>query len=123
MDAPRLLVIAPDDDLRRSLAFALEAEGYAVTALADTDSAHVIGNGHYACTIVDQAALAGTEAAIRAFCAAAQPVVLLSNASVTCLPWDGVSVVEKPMLGESLSQAVQRALSHVTDTASPKYIP
>jgi DNA-binding response OmpR family regulator len=120
MDAPRLLVIAPDGDLRRSLTFALEAEGYAVTALADADSAPVVGSAHYNCTIIDQAALAGTEAAIRAFCAAAKPVVLLSNTPVGWLPADGVSVVEKPMLGESLSQAVRGALGRTTTAAPPK---
>lgn len=123
MDAPRLLIIAPDDDLRRSLTFALEAEGYSVTALADAGSAHVVGSGHFACTVVDQAALAGTEASIRAFCAAAKPVVLLSNASLPLVPWDGVSVVEKPMLGESLSQAVRGALGRTPDAVPPKYSP
>lgn len=120
MDAPRLLVIAPDSDLRRSLTFALEAEGYAVTALADVDSAQLVGSTHYDCTIVDQAALAGTEAAMRAFCAAAKPVVMLSNTPVGWLPADGVTVVEKPTLGESLSQAVQGALAHPATAAPPK---
>lgn len=123
MDAPRLLIIAPDDDLRRSLAFALEAEGYAVTALAETGSGELVGDGHYACTIVDQAALAGTDSAIRAFFAAWRPVVLLSNAPLSWLTWDGVRVVEKPMLGESLSQAVRGAIMPMTAAASPKYIP
>lgn len=119
MDAPRLLIIAPDDDLRRSLTFALEAEGYAVTALAEAGSDVAVGTGHYACTIVDQAALAATESAARAFCAAAQPVVLLANSPVSWLPWEGVRVVEKPMLGESLSQAVQGAVNRVANTSSP----
>jgi len=119
MDAPRLLVIAPDVDICRSLTFALEAEGYAVTALPDAASATAAGPGAYDCTVIDQSAFAGTEADIRAFCAAVKPVVLLSNAPLEWAPTDLVRVVEKPTLGEPLSQAVRQALRQRGDPSVP----
>ena len=71
------------------------------------------------CTVIDQSAFAGTEADIRAFCAAVRPVVLLSNAPLEWAPTDLVRVVEKPTLGEPLSQAVRQALRQRGDPSVP----
>ena len=118
MATGRLLIIAPDDDLRRSLAFALEAEGYAIAAYARiADAPEPEG---YDCTVLDHRATSGSANDVLEFCRHARPVVLLAG---TPLPWlDGhvFRVVQKPLLGEPLSRAVRDALTSSGKNSSPK---
>lgn len=106
----RLLLIAPQSDLRRSLVFALEAEGYQVSSAAQIPAGPVPGDVTYDCTIVDQKALIGPPEDIVQFCSKAGPVVLLSETPVPWLSQWVVEVVDKPTLGSSLSRAVKHAL-------------
>ena len=111
MVAPSLLIVAPDAELRSSLMFALEAEGYAVSALPDIATARGLA-GQFDCTVLDAAAADHMLADVIGFCAFARPVVLLSDTAVPTPRLDGwiAGMVEKPQLGLALSTAVQMAL-------------
>ncbi len=106
----RVLVIAPNPDLRRSLAFALEAEGYVVTSRdAVLDGGITRG---YDCVVLDHkaAAAASRDRAI-AFCREAFPVVLLAG---TPQPWllpEVFEAVPTPVIADSLSRAVANAVA------------
>lgn len=104
-----ILVIAPDFDLRRSLAFALEAEGYAVTARAEIDIAAMPADRQYDCTVIDHAAVLQS-AYVIAFCERARPVILLSNSPMAWLSEYVAVTVELPVPGGALSAAIQSAV-------------
>jgi len=104
-----ILVVAPDIDLRRSLAFALEAEGYEVTARAELDVASMPADGPYDCAVIDHASVLQSADAM-AFCARSRPVILLSNSPMAWLSeWVAVTV-ELPVPGGALSAAIQAAM-------------
>ena len=102
-----ILVIAPDTGLRLSLVFALETAGYRVTAHEDLRS-----NGtRYDCLVLDDRAIRGRNEDVVNFCAGAQPVVLVADGII---PWlsDWVArVVEKPIAGNALTDAVGAAIA------------
>ena len=109
MATGRILVVAPELDLRRSLEFVLEAEGFEVLSRPRIDFGNPLANGRFDCTVLDHRALAGPpERAIR-FCTMANPVVLLSSKTIPWLSAWVACVVEKPLLGDSLSRAVRQA--------------
>jgi hypothetical protein len=113
---PNILVIARDPDLRQSLQFALEAEGYAVTwrpGIGAPGQLH-----HFDCTVVDHHALGDDWAATLAFCVLNRPVVLLANSLVHPLSPNVFRTVLKPMLGAALSEAIRDALA--TQTIAPQ---
>jgi hypothetical protein len=104
----RILVIAQDADLRRSLQFALEAEGYAVTvssSIAVRDPP-----AEFACTVVDHHALGSNRGAAIAFLETFEPVILLANmSSHTLSPW-AYRTVLKPLLGPALTTAIREVI-------------
>ena len=105
-----ILVIAPDIDLRRSLEFALEAEGYAVAARPQIDVALLSAGARFDCTVLDHGAVVAPPSALIDFCVRAQPIVLLSNSAILWLSeWIAVTV-EKPTPGGALSAAIQSAM-------------
>lgn len=104
----RLLIVAPDPDLRRSLEFALEAEGYAVASCATIDAADMAEA--YDCTILDHRAAAAPTDAVLSFCRRADPVVLLAGNPTPWLAARVFRVVQKPLLGEPLSNAIRDAI-------------
>ncbi|HEV7717503.1 MAG TPA: hypothetical protein VGO70_00845 [Arsenicitalea sp.] len=106
----RILVIAPEIDLRRSLEFALEAEGFLVTVRADIDLNLDLLDGSFDCTVLDQAALVGPPDRIISFCARAKPILLLADNPIHWLSASITARVEKPMLGGALSNAIGLAL-------------
>ena len=102
-----ILIVAPDSDLRRSLEFALEAEGHEVTWRASI-GAHELPNS-YDCTVLDHHAVGKDLAEGAAFCEAFEPVILLANSSAHPLsPW-AYSIILKPLLGPALVGAIQDA--------------
>ena len=103
----RILVVAPDFDLRRSLQFALEAEGYAVTWRASIGATEM----PYAfdCTVVDHHALGNDKALAWAFLRAFEPTILLANAPHD-LSSAAFRTVLKPHLGAALTSAIHDAL-------------
>lgn len=111
----RILVIAAELDLRRSLQFALEAEGYSVTWAADIEGEDP--PGAFDCTVVDHHCVGNDHLAAVAFCQAFRPVVLLANSVPhTLSPWV-FRTVEKPMLGPALTTAIREAIE---ERALPK---
>ena len=112
---PRVLIVAPDLDLRRSLEFLLEAEGHAVVSCENVNAAGDVGR--FDCAILDHRAISPPHEAMLEFCRQARPVILLSGSAA---PWlaDGIfRVVQKPLLGKPLLAAVEDALRS-TEAAS-----
>jgi DNA-binding NtrC family response regulator len=111
---PRLLIVAADSDLRRSLEFALRAEGYEVTSQSNASGARAVDRP-YECTVVDHHAFAGSLEAGVAFCRAFVPVILLANQTQHPLsPW-AFRTMLKPLLGAALSDAVRDAVQAGVD--------
>jgi CheY-like chemotaxis protein len=104
----RVLVIAPNPDFRRSLAFALEAEGYVVTS-----HANIPGNDAsrgYDCVVLDHKAANGPRDSIISFCRTSNPVLLLAGSPQPWLASEVSRVVQTPLSGDMLSVAIRSAL-------------
>ena len=108
MPSSRILVIAPSTDLRRSLSFALEAEGYVVTthaAVLGSDS----GRG-YDAVVLDYRAAKGERDQVLELCRSV-PVVLLAGTPQPWLNEHVARVVQTPIRGESLAMAVREMVA------------
>lgn len=103
----RILVIAPDEDLRRSIEFALGAEGHRVKWRSSIGATEMPGD--FDCTVVDHHALGNNKAVARAFLEAFEPSILLANG-----PHDlshlAFRTMLKPHLGAALTAAIHDAL-------------
>ena len=110
MASGRILVVAPSCDLRQSLAFALEAEGYEVSQRLDLPDHAWIASQRFDATVLDQKALTGADYASIAFCVKAYPVILLAARPHPWLVGWVADVIETPVIGNALSQSVQNAL-------------
>lgn len=106
----KLLVVAPSLSFRNSLRFALEAEGYDVTAVASTQEVDQPASS-FDCTVLDHHGLKGTVAESRGFLEGFEPVVLLANSPVHPMAPLSFRVLTKPSLGPALSEAVRSAIS------------
>jgi CheY-like chemotaxis protein len=106
---PRVLIIAPNTDMRQSLHFALESEGYSVTSRASIAEAAALPAG-FDCTVLDHHAELVDRDGATAFCARVQPVILLANELPHRLSDAVFRTVMKPMLGPPLSVAVRQAI-------------
>lgn len=104
----RILVIAADSDLRRSLDFALTAEGHEVTCRAST-GAQVLPNS-FECTVLDHHAVGPDLATAGKFCQAFAPVVLLANREGHALSPLVFRTVLKPQLGLALTDTIRDAV-------------
>ena len=109
MPANRILLIAPQSDLKDSLRFALGAEHYDVTWRASIGAKLMPGD--YDCTIIDHHGLGTDLAAAKRFTSAFKPVVLLANRTHELSPFVFQTIV-KPGLGAPLMDAVRNAVSH-----------
>jgi len=110
----RLLVIAADADLRRSLQFALEAEGFAVTCRTGI-GAHEIP-AHFDCTVVDHHVAGPDRRTAAAFFDAFAPVILLANTTEHPLSPFAYRTLQKPQLGPALSAAIHAAVAQRATT-------
>jgi DNA-binding NtrC family response regulator len=110
MASGRVLVVAPNSDLRGSLVFALEAEGYEVTAKEQAPNLAWITDQRFDCTVLDQKALLGEPYESIAFCIKAHPVVLLAARPLSWLVQWVSQVVDMPVAGNAISAAVRQAL-------------
>lgn len=110
MAAGRILVVAPNDELRRSLAFALEAEGYEVTARSELPYHGWVAEKAFDGTVLDQRALTGAEYESIAFCVKAHPVVLLAIRPHSWLVEWVSDIVEMPVIGNAVTSALDRAI-------------
>lgn len=110
MSTGRLLVVAADGDVRRSLVFALEAEGYAVTASDTLPPRTWTEDNRFDCTVLDQRLLQGPAYESLAFCISSHPVVLLASRPRAWLAEWVSRVVETPVVDDSLVDAVHFAV-------------
>jgi CheY-like chemotaxis protein len=104
-----VLIVAPDTDLRRSMQFALEVDGYEVSAraqLAEVD----IPTEQVDCVILDHHLADRSISEARGFCLRFQPVVLLANSAAHALAPAVFRTLLKPQLGPTLSAAVSDAM-------------
>lgn len=108
MSQARILIIAPEGELRHSLKFALEAELFDVTWRASIGARPV--PGEYDCTVIDHHAIGGDLTAAQRFVAAFQPVILLANGPHDLSPFVFRTIL-KPHLGAPLVEGVRDALS------------
>jgi DNA-binding response OmpR family regulator len=108
MSTGHILVVAPDPDFRRSLEFALEAEGYDVASRPGLQDA--FGPVPYACVVVDHQAATGPAADVAAFCRRAQPLIVLAGRDSPWLSRHAFRTVRKPLLGNDLIEAVHAAV-------------
>lgn len=112
----RILLIAPDSALRKSLEFALGAEGHDVTTRASVGAHERPG---YDCTVLDQHAVGKDGAAAAAFCGNFAPVIFLTNDASHPLAQAAFRTVLKPLLGAALIRAVNDALTQALPTYNP----
>lgn len=117
MPSGRLLIVAPDVDLRRSLEFLLEAEGHVAISRAEFGG---IDSSTFECTILDHRAIVGPQEGMLAFCRRARPVILLAGSPVPWLTEEVFRVVQKPLLGQPLIAAVNDALRSRRRVATTK---
>jgi hypothetical protein len=107
---PRILVIVPGSDLRRSLAFSLETEGCIVTSRSAIPSANP-GRG-YDAVVLDHSAARGDRDPVLALCRNAR-VILLAGTPQPWLLGCVRSVVQTPILGHALTRALRKLVTSV----------
>ena len=112
LSARRILIIAPDPGFRRSLAFALTTEGHVITSC---DRIPVLDSARgYDCVVLDHKATVGLEReAVLQFVRTARCTVVLAGRPQPWLTEVATSVVQTPVMGEALYDALATALSRV----------
>lgn len=109
-----VLVIAPDGQLRRSIAFLLEAEGYRISSHATVPmQAGYPAAGR--CAVIDEDALTDGEGLWPRLQRLASSFVMLSSGLLVPRPHFLMHSVEKPLLGQSLVEAVEAAIRGIGD--------
>lgn len=103
-----ILVVASDPSFRRSLKFALEADGFVVEAKASLALPSVQGTSPaFACAVVDEGALGRRFGERNIVFGLGVPVVLLVDER-RCLPaLRGMTILTKPLAGSDLMEAVR----------------
>lgn len=114
---PAILLVEKDEALRSALAFALEMEGFSVTGYADVETALAASRAGFSCLVIDhtQPGMSWREFLdlMRARGEAAPAVLIASHPSrATSLEAReaSVEIVQKPLIGTELSDAVHRAV-------------
>lgn len=111
MPSRRLLIIAPDDEVRKSLVFALEAEGYDVAALGQLPGADWLQSHRQDCTVLDQRAVRPCDRDALSACLGAAPVVLLAHRPQPWLSERVRATVDTPAREGAMLRAVEGALN------------
>jgi two-component system, LuxR family, response regulator FixJ len=117
-DSPVLLVVDDDVAVRNSLKFCLEIEGFAVRLYGEAQALlsepDLPGSG---CLVIDchMPGMTGVELLARLRCdGVALPAILITGhpgIALRCQAAEaGVTLVEKPLLGNGLTDAIRRAL-------------
>jgi DNA-binding response OmpR family regulator len=110
LPASIILVVAFDVDLRRSIEFALEAEGYVVNSharLFEATTSPTVSAA--ACMVVDEDSLQDLED-WRLFCRLTKPTVLLADKSQRPGGTDAACIIFKPLLGNALVETVRHVV-------------
>lgn len=106
--AQTVLVIVPDRELQRSIAFALEAEGLQLEfhdSLAGAIAQDRLGAA--SCVVVDEDALDARREALAQIGHATKPLILLVDRLHARSDIEGVTVLTKPLLGRLLVETVE----------------
>jgi hypothetical protein len=113
-----VLVVAPDQELRRSIEFALEAEGFRVDSHAFLSSALVSpAAADAACLVIDENAVTSSRQEWTQLHQLVRPVILLVDQLRTIPQIARLEVLTKPLLGHLLIEKVVCAVA--SDKASP----
>jgi hypothetical protein len=106
----RLLIVSPEDDLRRSLQFALQAEGFSVVAVPTAIGMTSSRFADFECLVMDEKSVDIGSGEPPDLARAGRPVVLLADhPEAVAAPWIG-EVVEKPLRGGAVARAVRNLL-------------
>lgn len=116
-----ILAIAPDPAFGASLGFVLEAEGCQVLLLKALPSTYD-SMASFDCVIVDDTALINKEKNINHLRALASPVILLVDHSDEFPASESLWIIEKPILGLKLIEAVRSALRGAAELQPQIYI-
>lgn len=107
-----ILVVVPDDDLRRSIIFALESEGFGLSvtsqlpALSDCPQVSAVD-----CIVVDENAIDVRSGGWERLGSLGRPAILLIDTLREIPPEFAHTAVMKPLLGSSLVDAVANSLA------------
>lgn len=121
----QVLLIDDDPAVRSSIAFALEAEGFAVNALGSAAALLGLGPGaRHACIVLDHRlpGVNGPEllAALRARGDRRPAIVIASHPTSRLraqIAAAGATLIEKPLLCDALTAAIRRMVSPAERTA------
>ena len=111
MHPGRILVVARDDDLRRSLTFALAAYGYAVTAEPSWPGDATADA--FDCIVLDEQVLSKSPVLSPAH----RPVLLLAYSEEARANGVVTGVIAMPLKGEAVPQAVAAAIATARQNA------
>ena len=107
-----VLVVAPDPGFRRSIEFALEAEGYGVDSRAQlSDGTTSPAASLVCCAVIDEDATEGGADAWKFLWHFPKPIVLLVDRPWSLPEPDGMKVLVKPLLGNALVEAVRHVVA------------
>jgi DNA-binding NtrC family response regulator len=110
MPSGRLLLVAADNELRRSLAFALQTEGFSVIERDTPPNRTWLTANRFDCTIADQAAFTGEDYEAIAFCIKAYPVVLMAERPHAWLADWVFDILNLPLASGEVTEAVNRVM-------------
>lgn len=110
MPSGRLLLVAADTELRRSLAFALGTEGFSITERDAPPTRTWLAANRFDCTIADQSAFSGADYEAIAFCIKAYPVVLMAERPHAWLADWVFDILNLPLASGEVAEAVSRAM-------------
>ena len=113
MHSGRILVVEPDDDLRRSLTFALAAYGY--TVIADQGWPADATSDAFDCIVLDEQVLSKSSTLPPTLLSGWPPVLLLAYPAGTLANEAVTAVIAMPLKGEAVPQAVAAAIGRNGD--------
>lgn len=113
MHSGRILVVEPDDDLRRSLTFVLAAYGY--TVVADQGWPADAISGAFDCIVLDEQVMSKSSALPRVLLSGWPPVLLLAYSEGALANEAVTGVIAMPLKGEAVPQAVEAAIGRNGD--------
>lgn len=116
MHSGRVLVVAPDHDLRHSLAFALDAYGYSV--VAEEAWPREPGAERFDCVILDEHVLSEPAVRPHGLFAVRGPIVLLAYSGAALSQGWFDTILAMPLKGEAVVEAVVAVMAR--HSALPK---
>lgn len=113
MHSGRILVVEPDDDLRRSLTFALATYGY--TVIADQGWPADATSDAFDCIVLDEQVLSKSSTLPPTLLSGWPPVLLLAYSAGALANEAVTAVIAMPLKGEAVPQAVAAAIGRNGD--------